>query len=203
MENHNFNHGQQISISTPILGLKSDLVKDDRLPLVLDNSNYPQAPSVMLLTPADIKTLIKQNITVPVLSNLIGNEPEGTCTFHFVMEWCEAGEEIGVEIIDGVEMPIVNKNGSTVYEKSFFKVVRDTRVLELSDAIIDKIEVLLDKVNEQLTVNSLLASATAMETASQRRAKVRAARLAARNGASVSKAAEPTNGNDSEDDNPL
>ena len=66
-------------------------------------------------------------------------------------------------------------------------------------------EVLLDKVNEQLTVNSLLASANAMETASARRAKVRASRLAMRNSASIGKKVADDGGNDDteDDDSPL
>ena len=166
--------------------------------------SIPTGTCLILITPADFNTLIDQNVGVEIVSNLISNEPTGSSTFHFNLEYCEAGQEIGTEIINGVEQPIVSKAGYTTYQESFWKVVRDSRRLELSDYIIDELDELMREVNKMMLIEKQKATSKAMNTASARRAKARNARLAARNAANLSNAAEPTaNDNDAEDDSPL
>ena len=194
-----FSHGHQISASLPIMSLKADLVKGgDYLAMVLDNSTgnntaFQSKSGVMTITPAHLASLTKQNVPPLVLSNLISQDIPGSNFFNCIFEVCRAGEPIGFELVNGVETPIVSKSGSTVYTKDHFRILDNSRDLQLSEATMDDIESLIAKVNEQLMAEQAQEMLGNYKKTTSRRKQARLSRNAFKSSNATTNTPDATN----------
>tara|TARA_R110000751_G_scaffold119884_11_gene220509 strand:+ start:2354 stop:2986 length:633 start_codon:yes stop_codon:yes gene_type:complete len=156
----NFAHGHIFSCSFPIIKLKSQLVKDGRMALVLEavsgNEQFlASSNGVLLLSTADIETLTDYNIDYLTLSDAISMGSEG-CFFNCDLRVVKAGEPIGV---DANGVPIVSKKtGLTTHSVTTTNVVQEGRKIELSDFIRDVLDDIIKEIMKARTIaNHMIA----------------------------------------------
>lgn len=171
-----FTHGMKKMVSLVILSIATELNKNNKLGVAV----IPQAPfydgGVWQTSPADLERLAKEcgayeMHTFAKVVNTNAKRGGEDCELALELEYCEAGQSIGLNA-DGT--PILNKEGGSVYTKSFWNVRNVT--IKVSDDVADRLSELADKVGVQL------ALAKVAEDKDAQRAEKRARDIARANG---------------------